>query len=141
MELHWQRFDVNTLKEAMGQCYCLYAFHHPADGDRPFYIGKAKYFGTKQAEGYKASARYNGGYVHLIEGMLRQGFSLYVACIGERAFAHAEAYEQELIARWQPVRVQRKKKVRKRLFTVVPWKTAANKRLQATRSKQRAPEA
>lgn len=36
MELHWKRFDLKALQDAMGQSYCLYAFHHPANGDRPF---------------------------------------------------------------------------------------------------------
>jgi hypothetical protein len=121
MHLNWTRFNLETLPAALSQSHCLYAFHHPDDGDRPFYIGKAKHFGTKQAEGYKASARYNSGYLHLVVGMLRSGFSLYIAPIGEAAFPEAEAYEQELIALWNPVRVQKIKPKRAAVETVKPW--------------------
>ena len=104
MKLSWKKFDLESLDAAASQSFCLYVFHHPQDGDRPFYIGKAKYFGTKQSSGYKASARYNSGYMHLVAGMLRSGFSLYIAHIGQKAFDEVESYEQELIGIWNPVR-------------------------------------
>ena len=121
MRLTWTRFTLETVDAALSQSYCLYAFHHPDDGDRPFYIGKAKHFGTKQADGYKASARYNSGYLHLVVGMLRSGFSLYIAPIGETAFGDAESYEKELIALWNPVRTQRTKPIRLAVQTTRPW--------------------
>jgi hypothetical protein len=121
MQLTWKRFDLTTIDAALSQSFCLYVFYHKQDGDRPFYIGKAKYFGTKQPFGYKGSARYNSGYVHLLAGMLRSGFSLYIASIGETAYRNAEYYEQELIAQWNPVRKQKTKSVRKAVTTTKPW--------------------
>lgn len=121
LTLTWEKFTHENLDAALGHSYCLYAFHHPLDGDRPFYIGKAKLFGTKQASGYSRSARYNSGYVHLIAGMLRSGYSLYIAPIGESAFVDVEAYEQELISRWNPIRKQRIKLSRKTVVTDTPW--------------------
>ena len=128
MRLSWERFDLSSIDYALSQSFCLYVFHHPDDGDRPFYIGKAKYFGTKQASGYKPSARYNSGYVHLLVGMLRSGFSLYIAPIGKAAFADAESYEQDLIAQWNPVRVQKTSVSRKVVKTEKPWVAAHVKR-------------
>ena len=121
MRLTWTQFNLETVDAALSQSHCLYVFHHPDDGDRPFYIGKAKHFGTKQADGYKASARYNSGYLHLVVGMLRSGFSLYIAPIGEKAFGDAEAYEQELISLWNPVRTQRTKPKRLAVEATRPW--------------------
>ena len=102
MNLSWDEYTFNNIDEAKKCNFCLYVFYHPNDDDRPFYIGKAKYFGTDQEEGYKASARYNSGYTNLVAGMLREGFSLYVAMIGELEFRDVEKYEQELIALWNP---------------------------------------
>ena len=122
MDLTWNIYDSENLDDALGQSFCLYVFHHADDGNRPFYIGKAKYFGTKQASGYKGSARYNSGYVHLIVGMLRSGFKLYISPIGESNFEDSECYEQELIALWNPIRPQKRKdKIRKGVITNVPW--------------------
>lgn len=121
MILTWKCYDFSTLDKAISQSYCLYVFYHPDDGDRPFYIGKAKFFGTKQQFGYIASARYNSGYMHLLAGMLRSGFLLYIASIGESAYPEAEAYEQELIALWKPIRKQKTKSLRKHVNTVKPW--------------------
>jgi len=121
MKLYWERFDINKIDEALSKSFCLYVFHHPDDSDRPFYIGKAKYFGTKQPSGYKGSARYNSGYMHLLSGMLRSGFVLYIATIGEQEYLEAEAYEQELIALWNPVRLQKTKPIRKAVITEKPW--------------------
>lgn len=123
LQLSWKRFGCHTLDEALAQSFCLYVFHHPTDGDRPFYIGKAKLFGTKQKSGYAAAARYNSGYVHLIAGMLRSGFSLYIAEVGADHFSDAEGYEQELIAQWNPIRSQRIKPNRKLVSSVRPWKS------------------
>jgi hypothetical protein len=121
MKLNWQPFAAQNATDALSKSYCLYVFHHPDDGDRPFYIGKAKYFGPKQMDGYKGSARYNAGYQHLLMGLLRSGFALYIAEIGQDAFTHAEEYEQELIALWNPVRDQRVKAGRRRVETTKPW--------------------
>lgn len=121
MKICWKAYTSNDLDRALSECFCLYAYHHPSDGDRPFYIGKAKYFGTKQSDGYKASARYNSGYSYLIEGMLRAGYTLYIAPIGQDAFANVEAYEQDLIAQWQPIRKQRIKPYRLPVSTQKPW--------------------
>lgn len=132
MHLSWRKFTYETLEDAKSQCFCLYAFHHPDDGDRPFYIGKAKCFGTKQASGYTGSARYNSGYMHLVAGMLRSGFCLYIAHIGEAAFADVEAYEQELIALWNPVRKQKTKPIRRPVVSSLPW-ASANKTMEPTR--------
>jgi hypothetical protein len=127
MQLNWQKYDYSLLDEALKNSFCLYVFHHTQDGDRPFYIGKAKYFGTKQSNGYKGSARYNSGYVHLVAGMLRNGFSLYIASLGEINFANAENYEQELIHLWAPVRPQKKKKYIKQLvMPEKPWVNVNN---------------
>jgi hypothetical protein len=57
--------------------------------------------------------------------MLRSGFSLYIAPIGKAAFPEAEAYEQELIALWNPVRVQKTKPERAAVQTVKPWVAVA----------------
>ena len=122
MNLSWHRYTFGSVDEALSNSYCLYVFHHPQDGDRPFYIGKAKYFGTKQASGYVGSARYNSGYQHLLAGMLRSGFSLYIAPIGEAAFQDVEGYEQELIALWEPIRKQKIKNVRRQVVTAKPWR-------------------
>ncbi len=121
MKLCWKAYKINDLDQALGECFCLYAYHHPTDGDHPFYIGKAKYFGAKQSSGYKASARYNSGYSYLVEGMLRAGYTLYIAAIGEEAFANVEAYEQDLIAQWQPIRKQCIKPHRLPVSTRKPW--------------------
>lgn len=121
MQLTWKCFDLTTIDVALAQSFCLYVFHHKQDGDRPFYIGKAKYFGTKQPSGYKDSARYNSGYVYLLDGMLRSGFTLYIASIGETAYRDAEDYEQELIAQWNPLKNQKTKSVRKAVTTTKPW--------------------
>jgi len=123
MPLTWKRYDHNSLDAALSRSFCLYIFHHPTDGDRPYYIGKAKYFGTKQSKGYTASARYNSGYVHLVAGMLRSGFSLYIASLGEQNFKLAESYEQELIAQWNPIRPQKRKAylLQKPFITEKPW--------------------
>ena len=134
MKLSWKKFDLASLDAATGQSFCLYAFHHPRDRDRPFYIGKAKFFGTKQASGYKASARYNSGYLHLVAGMLRAGFSLYIAQIGKKAFNNVECYEQELIAKWNPIRKQRIKNIQKPVKTKKPWKRQANHRFHGAAS-------
>lgn len=121
MKLNWQPFTSQNVIDALSKSYCLYAFHHPDDGERPFYIGKAKYFGPKQNDGYKGSARYNAGYQHLLIGMLRSGFTVYIAEIGQKEFTHAEEYEQELIALWKPVRDQKVKAGRRHVETVKPW--------------------
>ena len=123
MHLIWQRYDHDSIKEALTRSFCLYVFHHPDDGDRPYYIGKAKYFGTKQLSGYTPQARYNSGYVHLLFGMLRSGFSLYIADLGESKFNLAENYEQELIHLWDPIRPQKRKShLRQPVITEMPWK-------------------
>jgi hypothetical protein len=67
-------------------------------------------------------ARYNGGYVHLIAGMLRSGFLLYIASLGKNNFISAESYEQELISLWNHVRPQKRKKdLRQIVITEKPW--------------------
>lgn len=121
MRLSWNRFDLSSLDLALARSFCLYVFHHPQDGDRPFYIGKARFFGTQQPDGYEAAARYNSGYVHLLAGLLRSGFSLYIAEIGEAAFADVEAFEQELIETWNPIRPQKRTSIRKTVDTRKPW--------------------
>ena len=126
MKLTWERFDHNSLDDALSRSFCLYVFHHPEDGDRPYYIGKAKYFGPNQDKGYTREARYNAGYVHLVAAMLRSGYSLYIASLGEEHFESAENYEQELIAQWNPVRPQKRKEhLRKLVFTEKPWKAGS----------------
>lgn len=132
MRLTWRRYDYENLNLSLSESFCLYAFHHPDDRDRPFYIGKARHFGTQQALGYEPSARYNSGYVHLIAGMLRSGFRLYIAHIGEAAFADAEKYEQELIALWNPVRHQRTKGSRLPVQTTKPWLESTQSRTPFT---------
>jgi hypothetical protein len=124
MDLSWQEFDLDSLDLALSRSFCLYAFHHMQDGDRPFYIGKAKYFGTQQADRYEAAARYNSGYIHLVAGLLRSGFSLYIAEIGEAAFADVEAFEQTLIEVWNPIRPQKRTSVKKPVDTRKPWNGA-----------------
>ena len=57
--------------------------------------------------------------------MLRSGFVLYIAPIGEEAFRDAESYEQELIAQWDPVRAQKTKACKKEVETIKPWKIEA----------------
>ena len=121
MQLAWEKFTYNSIDDAIRHSHCLYVFHHPQDGDRPFYIGKARAFGTKQASGYTGSARYNSGYMHLLAGMLRSGFSLYIAPIGQADFVDAESFEQELIALWNPIRKQKIKRIRKAVVTAKPW--------------------
>lgn len=121
MKLNWQAFTYQNATEALSRSYCLYVFHHPDDGDRPFYIGKAKYFGPNQADGYKSSARYNAGYQHILMGLLRSGFTVYIAEIGQDAFVQVEEYEQELIAQWNPVRKQKIKAGRSAVDTSKPW--------------------
>jgi len=99
LELSWHCYLEADLDAALSQCFCLYVLYHPRDGERPYYIGMAKYFGTKQPDGYKASARYNSGYIHLLSGLLREGYRLYIAPIGEQEYGRGEPYEQELIHR------------------------------------------
>ena len=48
MNLEWNKFTFENLENALSKRYCLYVFPHPDDNDRPFYIGKAKYFGQKK---------------------------------------------------------------------------------------------
>jgi len=112
MKLEWEKFSYENLDEALSKNHCLYVFHNPDDGDRPFYIGKAKHFGPKQESGYKGNARYNAGCHHLLFGLVRSGFTLYIAEIGIENFSKAEEYEQKLINLWQPVRKQKVKKAR-----------------------------
>lgn len=121
MQLGWKQFGKDSIDQALAQSFCLYVFHHPDHGDRPFYIGKARYFGTNQRDGYRRSARYNGGYVHLLDGMLTSGFSLYILPIGESAFPDAEGFEQTLIEAWKPIRPQRTTKARKAIDLTKPW--------------------
>jgi hypothetical protein len=118
---NWEKFDADTFERAASKSFCLYVFHHPDDGGRPFYIGKAKYFGPRQESGYERGARYNAGYQHLLEGMLRSGFGLYIAEIGEAQFKNAEAYEQYLISAWNPVRKQRTSQLQMPISTTIPW--------------------
>jgi hypothetical protein len=120
--LTWKCYQLAELNQALGESYCLYVWHHPDDGERPQYIGKAKFFGTKQSHGYARSARYNSGYEYLIELALRGGTNLYIARLGEVDFAHAESFEQALIAMWQPLRKQRRKWTPEIQFsTTPPW--------------------
>jgi hypothetical protein len=121
LEPSWEKFDAESADRAASKSFCLYVFHHPDDRGRPFYIGKAKYFGPNQESGYTGAARYNAGYRHLLEGMLRSGFNLYIAEIGEAEFANAEAYEQSLIAAWNPVRKQRTNSRTLAVNTQKPW--------------------
>ena len=121
MNIEWQKFEFENLNEALSKNHCLYVFHHKDDGDRPFYIGKAKYFGPSQESGYRGSARYNAGYHHLLFGLIRSGFTLYIAEIGESEFEHAEKYEQQLILDWDPVRKQKVKPDRLNVNTTKPW--------------------
>jgi len=122
MKLKWKKYDHGTIDDALSESFCLYVFHHPKDDDLPYYIGKARFFGTNQPSGYKGSARYNGGYVHLLAGILRSGFNLYIAKIGEKDFVNVEGYEQGLISLWNPIRPQRRKaKIRLPVETIKPW--------------------
>lgn len=122
MKLSWSKHTSDNLDEALAKCFCLYVFYDPTQGKGAFYIGKAKYFGTKQEKGYTASARYNSGYVHLIEGLLSTGFELYISEIGEQEFENAEGYEQELIHLWSPTRKQKlKPEIRKPVQSPLPW--------------------
>ncbi|WP_449122957.1 hypothetical protein [Pseudomonas sp. MPG01] len=134
IQLNWLHFTKENACEALPCSYCLYVFHHPDDGERPYYIGKAKYFGPNQAGGYKGSARYNAGYQHLLMGLLRAGFSLYIAEIGEDLFTNAEGYEQSLIHHWNPIRIQRIKASRIPVQGAKPWlaEDLANDGLAAT---------
>ena len=134
MRLTWKRYDYKTLDSCLSESFCLYVFYHPNDRRRPFYVGKARHFGTRQPSGYKASARYNSGYLHLLAGMLRAGFRLYVARIGQKAFANVEKYEQELIARWDPIRKQRIRGARLAVETRKPWRLG-----QSRSTKKRGP--
>ena len=120
--LVWKSYSADNMDEALSCNYCVYVLHNPLDNDRPHYIGKAKYFGTKQSDGYKGSARYNSGYTHLLAGMLRAGYTLYIAEIGETDYTNAEAYEQELIHIWNPIRDQKRKpKIRMKVQQEKPW--------------------
>lgn len=74
MHLSWNQFDLESLDQALRSSCCLYVFYHAQDGDRPFYIGKARFFGAQQRDGYTAAARYNGGYVHLVAGLCALDF-------------------------------------------------------------------
>lgn len=112
MELVWQRYDWFLLQEALKNYYCLYVLHHQKDGDRPFYIGKAKHLGRR----YKNNR-------HMLEAMSRSGYSLYVASIGEASFIWAEHWEQELIALWKPISKQKKiGHMRLPVITEKPWR-------------------
>ena len=122
-KIYWTAYTLETLEDALSANHCLYVLHSPDDGDRPHYIGKAKFFGTKQADGYKASARYNSGYVHLLAGMLRGGYTLYIAQLGTKYYEKAEGYEQELIHKWNPIRTQMlKPRIRRRVTLTKPWR-------------------
>lgn len=123
MKASWEKYDLDSLDEAKKCNHCLYVFYHPKDEGRPFYIGKAKYFGTDQEEGYKGSARYNSGYINLIAGMLREGFILYIAMIGEEEFSNVELYEAELIDKWNPIRNQKRSPNRLPVNTEMPWES------------------
>lgn len=121
MRLDWEKFDYKTANDALSRSFCLYVFHHP-DDERPYYIGKAKYFGKNQPDGRRDNARYSGGYEHLVVGMLRGGFNLYVASIGKKAFKFATDYEQALIEQWNPIRDQdRRKYTIRSVETTMPW--------------------
>lgn len=120
--LRWVRYQLADLESALGASNCLYVWHHPDDGDRPQYIGKAKFFGVRQSSGYKGSARYNSGYQYLLELALRGGTNLYIAELSEENFDEAESFEQALIEEWRPLRKQRRKVTSSVNFsTVKPW--------------------
>lgn len=120
--LRWVRYQLSNFEEALGASYCIYVWHHPDDGDRPRYIGKAKFFGKKQNSGYASNARYNAGYEYLIELALLGGADLYIANLGEDDFAFAESIEQALIEQWRPLRKQKRKPVPVFPFsTTKPW--------------------
>ena len=59
--------------------------------------------------------------IYICAGMLRSGFSLYIAELGGAEFDSAEFYEQELIARWNPVRTQKTTKLRMPVVVTRPW--------------------
>lgn len=120
--LDWVRYQLADLQSALSASNCLYVWHHPDDGDRPQYIGKAKFFGTRQSSGYVASARYNSGYEYLLELALRGGTNLYIAKLSPENFAKAESIEQALIEKWQPLRKQKRKATPEVQFSAVkPW--------------------
>jgi hypothetical protein len=124
-KLKWEviaKDDEKSLKKAASHSFCLYVFRHPKDLGRPFYIGKAKYFGPNQTrKKNNASARYNGGYQYLIHGMLRGGYRLYIARLGEKFFAKATRYEQRLIDAWDPIRAQKRTRDTLPVDTTKPW--------------------
>jgi len=52
---------------------------------------------------------------------------LYIAPLGDKNFANAENYEQELIDLWNPIRPQKKKKFTKQLVAPEkPWGSVNN---------------
>jgi hypothetical protein len=121
-KLNWKLYTTDNFEEALAKNNCLYVIYNTEDNDRPYYIGKAKYFGAKQAEGYRRSARYNSGYTHLLTALLRANYKLYIASLGKGYYEKAESYEQELIHEWNPIREQRRKpNIRKRVQLVKPW--------------------
>lgn len=128
LTLHWESFTDRTLSEALAKRYCLYVLHHRRDGNRPYYIGKAKFFGPSQPDGYRSAARYNGGYQHLLSGLLRSGFTLYIAEIGNAAYARAGQYEQCLIDQWNPVQNRRRHSHRLAVNGERPWPSPESKR-------------
>ena len=73
---------------------------HEWDG-KPFYWGKANnsFFGggKRERDGLKASARYNAGYRHWIEGCLRHGGALYIGRLDDEAITHIDEIENYLI--------------------------------------------
>ena len=122
MEPNWKKYTEDNWISSLSESYCLYVFYHKKDSGRPWYIGKAKYFGTKQDCGYKANARYNSGYRHLVAGMLHAGFELYIANIGKEDYRNLEGYEQELIHEWNPISHQKRVgAVRKAINHKKPW--------------------
>lgn len=127
LALSWKAYTEESLSEAFAANYCLYVLHHPGDGDTPYYVGKAKYFGPNQPEKYVGSARYNGGYSHLLSGLLRSNFTLYIAHIGLEEFQNAERYEQSLIAAWKPIRNKRLSNDRKPVCIDRPWRAGGDR--------------
>jgi hypothetical protein len=122
LTLDWVRYRLADLQSALSASNCLYVWHHPDDDDRPQYIGKAKFFGTRQSTGYRSSARYNSGYEYLLELALRGGTNLYIAKLSPENFTNAESFEQALIEKWQPLRKQKRKATPEVQFsTVKPW--------------------
>jgi hypothetical protein len=134
-KLNWQAFSLSTINEALAKRCCLYALHHRRDRNRPYYIGKAKHLGPRNGGEYIASARYNGGYKHLLTGLLRSGFVLYVAELGAQAFRHAVKYEQALIEGWDPICGQRRTKGHLPVDLSRPWGLARNTSLDRTRER------